>query len=215
MKAHIALFYIVFILILSNILALFTVINKVNINTEYSGFTKMDSSINSRELFFYNYDYMIIQNEGIKINSEVSLIDTSLMKVSIHDILNTEKKNIFIRFSSNDCSSCIEMIINMLEKYPENIKNRFILLADYPTVKAFHLHIRKLTNSIRAYCITPEYIRLEGNSSLGIPLEGKGILFAFVLNESKQTTYFYTIDKNEPQTVKRYFDAVLKKIDEG
>jgi len=199
-------------LILANIASLSTILKLKEDNYKPTGET--NTALSYRDLFYYNYDYNIIANEGIPLDIHVNLFDTSSTKISLKDLIQQNNFEIFIRYSLYDCSDCIHAIIKTINELPSELTKYFVLISDYESENSFIAIQQRQNTSIATYNIdydTQDSGVDKQQNALGIPLEGKGMTFVFTVNALFETDNFFVPDKGDMTSLNRYFNAILKK----
>jgi len=205
-------FVLLVLLVLANIASLFTIVKLKKDNHNSIRDDKM--ALSHRDLFYYNYDYNIIANEGVPLNVHAKLFDTSLTKISFQEMILQNDFKIFVCYSSYDCSDCINAIIRTIRDFPRDLTKHFALISDYESENSFIAVQQRRNTSIAAYNIDYK-IKDSGvnklQNPLGIPLEGKGMPFVFTVNALFETDNFFVPDKSDMTSLNRYFNAILKK----
>ncbi|MCS3554732.1 MULTISPECIES: hypothetical protein [unclassified Sphingobacterium] len=205
--------FIIIILIISIVCLSVTVFNK-KINTFYKNADK--ENLSYRDQFYYNYDYFVISNESVPLNQVLMLSDTLGTSKSLADIVKSfAEPKIYIRYSQYDCSDCVNAIFKLLNSYPAAQRNSFVIISDYDDHDKF-----MVTRKSKFWHLDHYNIDFSSNGSqssteppkLGIPIEGKGVPFVFTVNALMQTDHFFTPEKGDLDSFKRYLNAVLKKM---
>jgi len=202
------------VLVLSNLLLLCTLFVK----SSYSA-KNMDMSQNitiSRGKENHASDKFLslrVENEGLPINKTVHLLDTNSTRFTMEDIVGKKNHNlVFVRYSSRDCSSCIDKITKIVEKFPIEKRDKVVFVSDNASLRSFIVREVQKKSNIVSYTFDPEDDRSVTGIFLGIPLEGKGMPFCFTVNGHYETDNFYIPDVDNEQAIQEYLTAVLNKI---
>lgn len=193
---------IIIILILSNSVVIY---NYYKRPIEISKINKASTN-SSEDLLNANFGSLITQNEGISIEKNIQLIDINNRSVSLEKTEAGLNNKIIFRFSSLDCSLCINRVLGVLNKFPEHVKkHKFMIMYDGDEFRDFNIKFKSLNTVIPAFLIS--------SKQLGIPIEGKGLPFFFSLNNSNETDNIYVPDQEKPEYTKNYLIFLLKKIE--
>jgi len=156
---------------------------------------------------------MRVENEGVPINKNVYLLDTNAVRFTLENIVRRNKhKTVFVRFSSRDCSTCVDKIAKMVEKFPPEKRGKVVFLSDNASLRSFIVREVQRKPSVASYTFDPEDDRYVTGNFMGIPLEGKGMPFCFTVNSLYETDNFYIPDVDNERDILEYLTAVLNKL---
>jgi len=202
------------VLVLSNLLLLCTIFVKSSYSAKNMD---MSQSITiSREKENHASDKFLslrVENEGFPINKTVRLLDTNSTRFTMEDIVRKNNHNlVFVRYSSRDCSSCIDKITKIVEKFPTEKRDKVVFVSDNASLRTFIVREMQKKSNIVSYTFDPEDERSVTGNFMDIPLEGKGMPFCFTVNSHYETDNFYIPDVDNEQAIQEYLMAVLNKI---
>jgi hypothetical protein len=201
---------IIIVLILSNSVIIYNYYKRSIVPSKVNN----NLSNGSDDLLNANFGSLITQNEGIPIDKDILFIDLHNKVVPLEKTGATKNNKIIFRFSSLDCSLCINRILNVLNKFPENIKkNKFMIMYDGDEFRNFDIKFKSLNTVIPAFLISSKNESYEKSKYLGIPIEGKGLPFFFSLNNSNETDNIYIPDQEKPDYIKNYLNFLLRKME--
>lgn len=134
------------------------------------------------------------------INQIVYLGTDSLQSIYLKDFVCSPK--LFLYFSSNTCSPCIEQTVEIIEKnFPNYKENESIVFIspDYP--KRFRIN-----------CYGKKLLNLE-EGKLGLPLEnGEQPPFLFVLDKNMRINTIHIVNKMDFIRTERYLIELKKTL---
>ncbi|MCS3556215.1 MULTISPECIES: hypothetical protein [unclassified Sphingobacterium] len=205
------LIYIIIILIISNSVILYNYY-KGSSNT-YKLNNKSNSA--SQDLLSANFGSLITQNEGVAVDKNAELINLKNENLTLNQLLLYFDNRIIFRFSSLDCSVCIQRIFNVINSFPKDVQAaKFAIIYDGDSFRNFDIKFNDINTLVPAYIISPESENYVKGNFLNIPVEGKGMPFFFSLNALGETDNIYIPDENKPDFTKNYLTFLLRKFDQ-
>ncbi|MCS4226913.1 hypothetical protein [Sphingobacterium sp. BIGb0165] len=157
------------------------------------------------------YDILLVtlENEGIKINIEATLIDAFGNRLSLKNLIKKYGNDVvFVRYSALDCNTCVNTIISVIKTLPERKRNKIILLSDNLDFTDFIAKEKNRQIPLKSYSFyTSETNKLN---FLDIPIEGKGVPFCFTINSNYETDKIFFPEITLPSEIKLYFNEIIK-----
>jgi len=161
--------------------------------------------INEMYYFFKNKNKTTIQNNGIKINSEILITDENMKYVSIEELFKDQCSTfkVIIRTSSLGCDICLTEELKNLDEYIHKIgaENLYIFASDY-NQRSLEILRKNISYNIQVYQV----------SKINIPFEEtSNSLFVFILDKDMIIKDFFVPEKTLPDFSKDYYKVICNK----
>ncbi len=154
-------------------------------------------------LLWNNYVSVLIKDDNVKIDRNISVEDTLLQKIELGSLINKKPKLVF-RYSNLDCRPCIEETLKLISESSQVIKDNSIIISDDITSKVFINRNKNFKYSIPLYNLVDQ--------NIGFHFEGKGMPFLFILTEDFRSTCLFTPIKENKSFTKSYLMSIEEKL---
>lgn len=197
---------IIILIVLNSILAYKIKSNSNEFTTIYSLVNKkMDK--NKTQLLTFEHNFIREkENENLKLNSNIELIDIEGKTVLAKDIFKTN--SLVFRFSELNCGECIDAEIDALVNSKDKIKKDVILVAYYQTPRDLFVFYKELQKkgmiNFKMY--------LSPDKGLAIPIDKLNMPYYFCVNGNLIMNNFFIPQKEKPNLSEVYLDYTSKKF---
>lgn len=195
---------IIILIVLNSVLAYKIKSNNNEFITIYSLLNKkLDKNKTELLTFQKNFTHEK-ENDNLKLESDLQLIDIVGNPVLAKDIIKTN--SLVLRFSELNCGSCIDAEINALVNHKDKIKKNIILIAYYQDKRDLFVFYKDFKNkglaNIKMY--------LLADKGLNIPIDKLNTPYYFCVNSDLIMNNFFIPQKDKPTLSKVYLDHTLK-----
>lgn len=197
---------IIILIILNSFLAYKIKSNNSGFITIYSLLNKKLDKKKSELLAFEQNFIQEKENENLKIDGNLGLIDISGKTVLAKDIIKAN--SLVLRFSELNCGACIDAEINALIKNKNKIKKDAILIAYYQDKRNLFVFYKDFQKK----GLTNFKMYLLPNNDLHIPLDKLNIPYYFCINSDLTMNNFFIPQKDKPKLSNVYLDCTLKRF---
>jgi hypothetical protein len=136
------------------------------------------------------YASVVFAENNLKDNQLTTLLDTSAVSNAV-----------IFRFTSLNCSNCIEEELPRLKEFSKRFGDKnIVLLLSYPSSREAQIVVDK-------YDLHYSFFNVNINSLAYLPIEGSNMPYYYVVKD-KQLKMFFIPDKNFPELTKAYLDEV-------
>lgn len=197
---------ILILIILNSVLAYKFKSNSIEFNTIYTLLNKKLEK-NKSEVLTYEHNFIKEkENDYLKLDSNLELINVEGRTVLAKDVLKTN--SLIFRFSELNCEECIDAEIDVLLGNQDKFKKDVILIAYYQNQRdlfVFYKEFQKkgLTN-IKMF-LSPE-------KGLDIPIDKINMPFYFCVNSNLIMNNFFIPQKEKPIFSQVYLDYTSKNF---
>ena len=143
---------------------------------------------------------MEITSEGYKISSELKITNENGIQSFLKDII--KQPTLIYRFSSSNCTICVEEQFAMLKEMQNYLPEHIILLGSYLSYK--NLNIIKRTQQF--------HFKVYNVMELDIPMENQSNPYYFVINPDMTCNHFFSAMKETPFFTQKYLSSIGCKL---
>ncbi|MBO9152190.1 hypothetical protein ACFOTA_08230 [Chitinophaga sp. GCM10012297] len=154
--------------------------------------------------FYDNYISFIIENELRKLDSSLTLQDTTLRKFSLEEFLDDQQKLIF-RFSNKDCKPCMDFVFTELKaEFKDSLDYYVRVVTDSDSEREYRIKASSGEWDVPVWNII--------GRNMGLTIEGNGIPFLFVLGKDQSVGKVFIPLKEFPEVTEAYLSHIRSKL---
>jgi hypothetical protein len=143
-----------------------------------------------------------IQNNGMKLLSDMILRDENNNVTSLSDIIGNTPK-VIVRYSAFACDICLEEEIKQINNFISEIGiENIIIFASNENIRSLIVRKKNLSFSVKTYRVEDTFIPFEKSNSN---------LFVFVLDKDFYVKAFFIPEKTLPDISKNYYETIQNK----
>ncbi|HEX8023602.1 hypothetical protein [Mucilaginibacter sp.] len=157
-------------------------------------------------VFYQAYIPLLLPVDGMTLKDTVMLQDTTLKKRSLASVVNGRSRLVF-RYSSKDCSVCVDSVLKNLEKKFKSKTEKVIIISDNFNDRDF------IIKTDYEKPVFAKFDLLDDINGLNMaPIENKNLPFLFVLTPGLQVQKVFLPFKEDLKKLKEYLNYIDKDI---
>jgi hypothetical protein len=148
-----------------------------------------------------------ISSDKFDFNEEQFVFGINNNKISFKSLFSSDKPYLILKYSSTDCSACINEVVTILNEKRDSLNSyNIVFLSYYENLRDMLVENKSsFRNTFNSYLLP--------KNSLDIPIDNFNIPYFFILDKSKVIKYVFPIDISQKDMIYDYLKFIKTRID--